>query len=186
MNEIKASSFISLCFLSALYSFLHLYFRLISISGLWTGFARLITYQTSSQSIQVPNSRSLIIGWKKVCIFTSKILPLNPQTVRELHLNWNSKGSHIPAGVSFFFRCCEQSVSFHGSVRFYARCHWLLTHSNFTKMKVWRSSSTQEICRQSCYCTENCHCRASNKQIFMTFQRCSDSYAEDGFPRGQK
>ena len=127
-----------------------------------------------------------IIGWKKVCIFTSKILPLNPQTVRELHLNWNSKGSHIPAGVSFFFRCCEQSVSFHGSVRFYARCHWLLTQSNFTKMKVWRSSSTQEICRQSCYCTENCHCRASNKQIFMTFQRCSDSYAEDGFPRGQK
>ena len=50
----------------------------------------------------MPNSRSLIIGWKKVCIFTSKILPLNPQTVRELHLNWNSKGAHIPAGVSFF------------------------------------------------------------------------------------
>ena len=60
-----------------------------------------------------------IIGWKKVCIFTSKILSLNPQTVRELHLNLNSiKGSHIPAGVSVFFRCCEQSVSFHGAVRF--------------------------------------------------------------------
>ena len=50
----------------------------------------------------MPDSRSFIIGWKKVCIFTSKILPLNPQTVRELHLNWNSKGAHIPAGVSFF------------------------------------------------------------------------------------
>ena len=49
----------------------------------------------------MPKSRSLIICGKKVGIFTSKILPLNQQTVRELHLNLNSKGSHIPAGVFF-------------------------------------------------------------------------------------
>lgn len=84
---IKASSFISLSFLLALYGSLHLYFRLIFLD-----------FESVNPSAQIKITYNLL---KKVSIFTSKILPLNPKTVRELHLNLNSKGSHIPAG--FFF-----------------------------------------------------------------------------------